>query len=126
MQKWRKLLTPKKKTAAPKKIDTRKTVDTARVFDEKDPAQLREVADSLLRLVRSICVNVLDWPMDMFLTADMERPIDLNKMYEQLRALKTRADNIEYAFNLLTKGQYNGKKESGAEGTLNAPPAGTT
>jgi hypothetical protein len=97
---------------AMKSDDGRPIVDTREVVGSSaNPLIKDQFIDNMVRFLRAVVVRVLDYPEDFYKTATVDKPVDLNKVFEQLLALKMRAESIEFAFNLLSKVQNHGKKD---------------
>lgn len=94
-----------------KSDDGRPMVDTREVVGSDDPLIKDALIANMMRFLRAVVVRVLDYPEDFYKTATVDKPVDLNKVFEQLLALKVRAESIEFAFNLLSKVQNHGKKD---------------
>lgn len=103
----------KKKKVPPKKVPREvggRMVREVRSNDaDEHPAAFARFLHALL--------HVLDWPHERI--HSQTQPVDLNVVVEQVRALKTRAESLQMAFELLSKGQDDAKKESGQKEKAN-------
>jgi hypothetical protein len=87
----------KKKKVAPKKVP--REVGGRMVREVRSNDENEHVA-SFARFLHAL-LHILDWPEDRIHSQTM--PVDLGTIIEQVRALKTRAESLQMAFDLLSK-----------------------
>lgn len=103
MPKLRKIVARKKIAAKPKPMHEVHKVNS-QVLDDKNPLDQPRLIRAMIEFIGALCRDILDYPPELF--TDASGPLNLNKVYDDIGALKierdtwrARCESIEAAFN---------------------------